>query len=83
MLRAILQALALLLDRSKLTPSGTEYAEHFLKERVARIETDAWMKEFMEDSVTGAKTFDELLKFRKRHEAEIATVANAYRRKSD
>jgi hypothetical protein len=75
----LIEAVALLINRSQITKSTKEYSTDFICEALAWIESDTSMHDTLKNAVTADNTFKELNIFRKLHRTRIDTLAHDYR----
>lgn len=76
----LMEALALLLNDDKATPSARKVAEPFLEQAWAYLKANRAMYELLDASITGTDTFAELIKFADQRAAKIRGLTEAYRR---
>lgn len=74
----LMEALALLENGNRIPPSTRKFTTHFLIEAWAFLRSEPAMKALMENSITGAETFVELLRFADRHSGIIAHLTKHY-----
>ncbi len=77
----LLESVALLINRKKITKVSEEYSREFLCEAIAWIEADVSMHNLIEDAVTGPNTFEELKRFRKSNRKKISILAQEYQQR--
>jgi hypothetical protein len=75
----LMEALALLLNDDKVTPSTRKIVEHFLEEAWAYLHADPSTQHLIISSVTGVETFAELEAFARRRSSSIERLTTAFR----
>lgn len=75
----LLETLAMLYLKKRITKAARDYTKKYLVEVIASIELDDNMRAVIERSFTGLDTFADLALFRKRHSKEIDALTKFYR----
>lgn len=76
----LLETLAMLYDKNRITKAARQYTKKYLIETLAWIDVDENMRRLIEQSLTGLDTFADLGNFRKHHRKEIDVHVEFYRR---
>jgi hypothetical protein len=74
----LLETLALLVNRRKITQAARDYTTKFLIQALAWIDIDETMKKLIAESITGIDTFADLNSFRQRRRQEIEHQTDIY-----
>jgi hypothetical protein len=75
----LLETLAMLYMKNRITKIAREYTKKYLIEVIAWIDVDDNMRRLIERSLTGLDTFADLGRFRNRHRTEIDVHVEFYR----
>jgi hypothetical protein len=75
----LLETLAMLYMKHRITKAAREYTKKYLMEVIAWIDVDDNMRRLIERSLTGLDTFADLGQFRKCHRKEIDVLVEVYR----
>jgi hypothetical protein len=79
----LLEALALLVNDDKITPSTRKFTTLFLEEAWAFLDADEGNRALIAESRKSSETFIELKKFAKTHNARIVKLTAVYREQLD
>lgn len=79
----LLETLAMLYLKTRITKAARDYTKKYLVEAIAWIEVDDAMRAMIEQSFTGMDTFADLAQFRKRHRKEIDGLVQFYQSERD
>jgi hypothetical protein len=74
----LLETLAMLYLKGRITKAARDYTKKYLIEAMAWIEVDDTMRMLIERSFTGMDTFADLAQFRNRHRKEIDRLVQFY-----
>jgi hypothetical protein len=74
----LMEALALLENGNRITPSTRKFTGHFLEEAWAYIRSEPSLRPLLENSITGDETFLELSKFAERRAGKIERLTKHY-----
>jgi hypothetical protein len=75
----LLETLAMLYTKKRITKAAREYTRKYLVEALAWIDVDDNMRVLIDQSLTGPDTFADLGRFRRSHRREIDAFVEAYR----
>jgi hypothetical protein len=75
----LLETLAMLYMKKRITKAARDYTKKYLIEALAWVDVDDAMRALIERSFTGQDTFGDLGRFRKAHRKEIDVHVKLYR----